>query len=101
MNIAEIGATEKREFLKKLRETSCIETWRIFFWKEKALYTCMNKLVMQMEIYIANVFLPAKSQNLLTSAIIRVTPQPTVVESFEQVVYPTAFETNSYTATSQ
>jgi hypothetical protein len=46
-NVVEMGKKEKKKFLDRLKESSSIEAWRVFFWKERALYTCMNKLIMQ------------------------------------------------------
>lgn len=37
-----------------------IETWRIFFWKERSLYETLDKLDRREQFYIANVYIPKK-----------------------------------------
>ncbi len=41
-----------------MKKMSNIETWRLFFWKEKALYECLNKLDRREQFYIANIYIP-------------------------------------------
>jgi V-type H+-transporting ATPase subunit a len=83
-----------------VQQLEALEKWRLFFWKERYLYDCLNKMEARGQFYIAELYVPAKNVPALTHILSMITPTPTL-QSIEVNKPPTAFNTNSFTNIAQ
>lgn len=99
-NLIVIAKKEMKRLLNDVKNLECVDKWRIYFWKEKALYETLNKMDSRDQFYIANFYIPTDSVRKLYSIVGTITPSPNP-HSIAIGKPPTAFNSNSYTASPQ
>lgn len=78
VNLLELADKEMKSFMNLIKNLECIEKWRIFFWKERALYETLNMMDSRDQFYIANIYVPTKFVKALSLKIGRIAPSPSL-----------------------